>query len=90
MCPPICLLLIHVSSQPAGWGSKLGKIFENSQIIFGNEDTCFKTNLHYLLREDLPALGWLDVESAADLEEVQTVSERDWSDKRYIAMVMCG
>ena len=75
MCPPICLLLIHVSSQPAGWGSKLGKIFENSQIIFENEDTCLKANLH--VREDLPALGWLDVESAADLEEVQTVSERD-------------
>ena len=88
MCPPICLLLIHVSSQPAGWGSELGKIFENSQIIFENEDTCLKANLH--VREDLPALGWLDVESAADLEEVQTVSERDWSDKRYIAMVMCG
>ena len=64
------------------------KIFENSQIIFENEDTCLKANLH--VREDLPALGWLDVESAADLEEVQTVSERDWSDKRYIAMVMCG
>ena len=75
MCPPICLLLIHVSSQPAEMRLGAGKIFENSQIIFENEDTCLKANLH--VREDLPALGWLDVESTADLEEVQTVSERD-------------
>ena len=60
------LPLAETRLQPASQdeASELGKIFENSQIIFENEDVCFKTNLHNLLKEDLPALGWVKVESA--------------------------